>query len=66
MGRRSDDPEALQQRGWDDVNPVGKMLFATEISGQLFDGRQDKGTVAFLEAAQQARDHLALVVGAIA
>lgn len=43
-----------------------KRLFATEMSGQLFDGRQDKGTVAFLKAAQQARDHLALVVGATA
>jgi hypothetical protein len=42
-----------------------KRLFATEMSGQLFDGRQDKGTVAFLKAAQQARDHLALVVGVI-
>lgn len=43
-----------------------KRLFATEMSGQLFDGRQNKGTVAFLKAAQQARDHLTLVVGAIA
>ncbi len=73
-----DDPEALQQRGRDDVKAESAPLkdlyiecerissFVGEMSSQLFDGRQDKGTVAFFQTVQQTRDHLALVIGTIA
>jgi len=54
-----DDPAALQQRGWDDVKTEGLPLsgphiecermssLVGEMSDQLFDGRQDKGTIVF-------------------
>ena len=72
-----DDPEALQQRGWDDVKaedaPSGPYSecermssLVGEMCGQLFDGCQDEGTVVFFQSTQQTRDHLALVMGTIA